>query len=440
MLRLLLLLALTTACGPRGGASPPASVADGPVLGAAALAALTAAYAEVGAALTRSDLDAAVAALRGAAAINPGDASLEYTAASVLAAAGRAEEALAALERLDAQGSPLVPQAREFPGVAADRLAALQQAARARLPASPSARAFTLAERDLIPEGIAHDPASATFFVGSIYKRKVVAVGADGAPRDLIASAADGLYSPLGLRFDARRGSLWVASAATPEMQGFDAARDRGRAALHEHDAVTGRLRARYLRDEGGPHLLNDLVIGARGEVYVSDSEAGEVLLLTPGPGATFEAIVPAGALTYPNGVAISDDGTTLFVADFVHGVSAVRLADRERRTLSHPRGATTHGFDGLYFHRGALIGVDNGAGAGRIVRMILAPALDRVVRVEVLEAGHPAFDIPTTGVLVGDALVYIANSQLRSFAGGKIFPAEQLRPIEVLRLALPSP
>lgn len=72
--------------------------------------------------------------------------------------------------------------------------------------------------------------------------------------------------------------------------------------------------------------------------------------------------------------------------------------------------------------------------------RPILAPALDRVVRVEVLEAGHPAFDIPTTGALVGDALVYIANSQLRSFAGGKIFPAERLRPIEVLRLALPSP
>ncbi len=96
-----------------------------------------------------------------------------------------------------------------------------------------------------------------------------------------------------------------------------------------------------------------------------------------------------------------------------------------------------THGFDGLYYREGALIGVDNGAGQGRVVRLHLSPTRDAVVRIEVLEAGHPSFRIPTTGAIVGDDLIYIANSQLRSFTDDKIWPPERLVPVELLRLSL---
>ncbi|MCY1014088.1 hypothetical protein OV079_52945 [Nannocystis pusilla] len=39
--------------------------------------------------------------------------------------------------------------------------------------------------------------------------------------------------------------------------------------------------------------------------------------------------------------------------------------------------------------------------------------------------------------MLDGDSLVYIANSQLRSFEGGQVFPPERLFPVQVLRLSL---
>jgi sugar lactone lactonase YvrE len=428
---------LALACAPRSTPAPPPDV-RGDVLAASEVEALAAAYLAAVAAFGRSDFVAVAAAFADAAKINRGDDSLAYQQAAALALAGRHDEAFVALERMAAQGSALVPQAHDFPGLTGERFTAIVKTTRSKIPRSRSAPAFTLAEPDLIPEGITLDPAHRTFFVGSIHRRKIVAVGPDGAARDLVASAADDLYSPLGLRFDATRGSLWVASSALPNMQGFDRAAHAGRAALHEYDAATGELRARYPRDTSSPHLLNDLVIGPRGELYVTDSEAGEVLQLTPGPGAEFEVLVPGGALYYPNGIALSDDASTLFIADFVQGLSALRLADRRRTTLPHPRGASTRGIDGLYFHRGGLLGVQNGAGAGRIVRLDLAPALDRVLGLEVLEAGHPSFEIPTTGTLDGDALVYIANSQLRSFDGDKIFPADRLRPPTLLRLPLP--
>ncbi|MDC0720422.1 SMP-30/gluconolactonase/LRE family protein [Nannocystis bainbridge] len=438
MRRLLLLAILATACTPRGEPAAPAGEPAAARLSEAEMGALTAAYGQLGAALGRQEFAAGLVALDAAAAIDVGDPALEYLRAAVLAAAGREQEALAVLGRLDAAGSLLVPQAHDFPGLVGPALERLAAAARARLPASPSVRAFTLADRALIPEGIAHDPGAGTFFVGSIHKRKIVAVERGGAARDLaVADATNGLYSPLGMKFDRRRGSLWVASAGLPEMQGFVEAEHRGRAALHELDPSTGRSRARYPRESPGRHLLNDLVIAADGALYLTDSEAGEVLRLRPGPGAQFEVVAPAGEFAYPNGIALSDDGGVLFVADFVRGLTAIPLATRRLHTLPHPRGVATHGFDGLDFHRGALVGIDNSAGGGRIVQLTLAAGLDRIVAARVLEAGHPDFHIPTTGVLDGDSLVYIANSQLRSFAGGQIFPHERLSPVQVLRLPL---
>jgi sugar lactone lactonase YvrE len=419
------------ACRP-SPARAPGHVAGDSTLAADELAALAAAYLRAGAGLGRSDFTAAAAAFRDALAINRSDAALEYQIASALAQAGEHAQAIAALERL--AGSALVPQARDFPGLPSDALAKLQARAREALPPTRSAVAHSLPERDLIPEGIAHDPQTNTLFVGSIYKRKVVAVDARGNARDFVAPQDD-LDSPLGMKVDAAARTLWFAAPAVPNMRGFTEAL-RARAAVFAVDIDTGKLRARYPRTTPGPHLLNDIVVAPGGAVYVSDSEAGELLRLDPKAGE-FTVVIPAGEVYYPNGVALSDDGRTLFVADFVRGLTGVRTGSGERFIVAHPRGAFTHGFDGLYYHRGALIGVDNGVAQGRIVRLELAESHDRITRVDVLEAGHPAFEIPTTGTIVGEDLVYIANSQLRSFDGDAIWPQERLQDIQLLRVPL---
>ena len=428
---------LLLACASARPAAPAARPRE--TLSATELASLGDAYAQVRSTAARADWPAVAGAYQQALAHNPGDDTLVYSVAAAWALAGRTEEAHRWLERLPELGSTLVPQAADFPQLAGERFDRVVEAVRRNVPRAHAPTAFTLAQRDLIAEGIAHDARTGTFFVSSIYHRKVVAVARDGTVRDFVTADTLPLLSTLGMRVDPERRLLWVASAYTPTMKDVRP-EEKGRSALHKLHLDTGRELARYERaGDGKAHLLNDVALAADGAVYVTDSEAGEVLRLPPGAadGSAFEVLVPAGRHFYPNGLALSDDGRTLFFADFLQGLSAVTLATREVRTLSHPPGVSTHGFDGLYFHEGALVGVENGTGPGRVVRLPLAPSHDRVLGAEELETAHPLARIPTTGVIADGALYLVVNSQLRAFADGKPLPWEQLAPVHVVRVPL---
>src|SRR6185369_15016956 len=89
----------------------------------------------------------------------------------------------------------------------------------------PSRIAFTLAETDLFPEGIAYDPVDRAFFLSSLHKRKIVRVrlraNRDPMVEDFTVQAQDGLYSTLGMKVDAARRILWVCSSAESFMQGY---------------------------------------------------------------------------------------------------------------------------------------------------------------------------------------------------------------------------
>ena len=147
---------------------------------------------------------------------------------------------------------------------------------------------------------------------------------------------------------------------------------------------------------------------------------------------------MPAGELIYPNGIALSQDGRTLYVADFVQGITAVRLDSGDRTIVRHALGLTTRDIDGMYLHGNSLVAVQNGTGTGRVVRFVLSPEGDQIVRTEVLEANHPSFILPTTGTIVEDAIYVVANAQLRSFdADGNIWPHEKLHPIDIIRVPL---
>jgi YVTN family beta-propeller protein len=299
--------------------------------------------------------------------------------------------------------------------------------------------AFKIPERDLIPEGIAYDPQTKTFFVGSTYKRKIVAVDSKGRTRDFITEAQDGFMGGVGMRVDAKRRVLWAISSDAGEgmpIKMMDEA-NNGRSGIFKYDLNTGKLIKKYLLDNKPQrHFLNDLTINSEGDVYITDSMYSAVYLISQTKDE-LEVFLRNEKWAFPNGIDFSDDEKNLFVS--INGnVAVINVATRESRLLTLP---DFDGSDGLYFYKNSLVAIDAYNDRMVVARYFLSKDFNRVDSFKVIERDHPLLIQPTTGVIVGSELYYIANSQLqhfrRLFKSDGSFPAGELNEVVILKSKL---
>ena len=372
--------------------------------------------------------------------LRPEHGGVVYALASAYALTGDDDRALATLRRFAALGY--------FADVAADSdLVRLRGSAeydgvrRAleanRRPVVSSGVAFTLPERDLLTEGIAYDPRGKAFFVGSVHHRKIVRVDRSGRTADFVSTGRDSLWAPLGMKVDTARRVLWVAAAAVPQMLEYDSA-DAGRSGLFRYELSSGTLTGRVIiPSDGAAHLLGDLTIARNGDVYASDSRAPVVWRLRAGADS-LERLVESPLILSAQGLALSEDERTLFLADYSRGTLKIDLVSLRVTLLPGREGVLALGIDGLYRDGGTLIGIQNGMEPHRVVRLTLDAPGDSLVGSEVLERLHPAHAEPTLGVLVGRDLYYVANSQWERFGEtGAVARPDELAFPTVLRLRL---
>lgn len=363
-----------------------------------------------------------------------------YNLACAYSINSKREEAIAALSRLadlqvyfDIGAEPDFNNVNDMPEFRAmqGRFEAL------KTPITKSSVAFTILKKDFIPEGVAHDPATGSFFVSSVHLRKIVKLGPNGKATDFVKEGQHGLYAILGIMADPPRGSLWACTTAVPEMKGYKK-EDKGKAVLVELDLGTGKLRRKIAPAEPEKeHNFNDLTIDSKGEIFVADPMTPAIYRLPPGA-SQLEVLVPPGSLASPGGLALSPDEKTLYVADYSRGIARVDRTSREVTFITPPAGATLAGIDGLRADKADLIGIQNGVRPHRVVRIALAPGGGAAAAVTILEMGHQSFHEPTLGVIGGRDFVYVANSQWGSFdQGGVIWKADKLKEPLILRLPL---
>jgi hypothetical protein len=396
---------------------------------------------------------AAVAVIDEALAARPDDVVLLYLRASMTTQVGPPAGALPFLARLDAAGwdVPLAPS--DFGALAEDRrFRELATRIEARAPTvHRSVFSFGIEGPDLIPEGIAADPARERFYVGSLRKRTIVAVsGAVGHGPALQGVAArqqttfvpprrDGLGAVVGIKVDGARGLLWAASYASPSMEGYTPA-DRTSHAVYAFALADGALRRRvaYAPAEAAePHLPNDLAITEDGTVYVTDSNAGRVYRV-PAAGDVLEPIVPPRSFFYPNGI-VPAPGGKLYVAHAT-GIALVDPATGAITRVEPPPGpppAPLGGIDGLALHRGALVAVQNSIGRPRLVKIALDDTGARATSLTVLENDPKSLELPTTTAVLGDHAYTIANSQLDALSPEGLRKGRKLEDPRILRTPL---
>ncbi len=299
-----------------------------------------------------------------------------------------------------------------------------------------SARAFVLTERDLLPESIAWDPASRSFFVGSMHRRKIVRRAADGTVSDW-AGPREGLWSVIGIKVDTTRGALWANSCSMGDelpMTPPDSA-TVGRGALLRLRLPDGAVVGRY---EPGPDrrpvCFNDLAIAPAGDIFLTAGPGGLWRLRN---GADTLERVLADTTLWLNGVATGPDGA-LYVAGDAQGPLRLDPETGEWQAVRASASDTLKGIDGLYVHRGSLVWIQNGVEPARVVQAPLSENGLAIREVRVLERGHADYAIPTTGVMVGDTLFYVATAQLDAIRpGGRVAPADSMKENVILKLVV---
>ncbi len=348
-----------------------------------------------------------------AAQLRPNHPRLMYNLAVAYALNGQATDALSWLGKVASMG--LVVRAgadKDFESIK-DRpefKTILARIETNKLPVGTYQPAFTVHEKGLVPESVALDPLTNTFYLSSVYKRKILRVNEKGEVSDF-ATEQDGLWSVMGMKVDATRRSLWVCIAAHPQMSNYKP-EDNGRSGVLKFDLNTGKLVQKYLlENKPKQHWLGDLVLDAKGNVFASDSVTPAIYVIRSGK-HEIELFLEDKAFGSPQGMAFSSDGKTLFMADYAFGIFAINLATKKVTNCLAPADGTLLGIDGLYNYRGSLIAVQNGINPQRVVKLSVASDLSHVNRVETIAANAPMFDEPTLGVLAKDSFYFVANSQ----------------------------
>jgi hypothetical protein len=387
------------------------------------------------------DYEAYLENMRLAVGLRPDNPALLYNLAGAYALAGKRQEALRELSRVAEMGmSYRAVEDEDFASIkdSEDFRKILKRFEENLAPRGRSLTAFTIRRKGLITEGLAYDAAEDAFYVSSVRERKILKVSRDGSMKEF-ATAADGLWSAMGMKVDAKRRLLWVATAAVPQMVNFSK-EEEGRSGVLKFDLRTGKLVKKYLLSNNPkPHWLGDLTINSHGEVFATDSLTPALYLIREGS-ERLEPVLEGEPFVSPQGMAFESDERTLFLADYSKGLFRYDLKTKSLTQLTSAPGVTLVGIDGLYYYGGNLICIQNGTRPHRVARLILSNDATRVERLEVIEANNPLFDEPTLGVIVKDDFYYIANSQWGAVdKTGKLAPEDKLREPVIMKTSLRS-
>jgi len=268
----------------------------------------------------------------------------------------------------------------------------------------------TLSEKELHPEGLVYLPISKIWLASSVRKRKIVAFDIKtGQCTDWLKD--NNMLSVMALKSDAKEQFLWIATAAFPEMEGYDKALN-GKSEILKIDSKTKRIEKRFTVE--GTHVFGDLLVAKNGTVYISDSAKPIIYKIEKDVITAFVSFEKDGYNL--QGLAFNDTQSKLFVADYLKGITVIDLPTKSKTTLAFPEETSPKGIDGLVFYNNTLITIQNGVKPIRILQFQLNESQTEIVGSKVLDNNRPEFNEPALATVVGEKLFFFANAPWNAY------------------------
>ncbi len=288
----------------------------------------------------------------------------------------------------------------------------------------------TIAEPVLV-ESVAFD-ARGRMIVSAVHAGGVFRIGGNGALKHWSQKPVAGRRGFFGIAADPARNALWAATSCGVYAQCSPTVSP----SLVRMNLRTGRIE-QIIGGGDDAKAFGDVVVGADGAVFVSDSGAGEVLKLAPGADELARVIKLEGRAS-PQGLVVSDDNAVLVFSNYADGLHRVDLRTGAHTRIAGPDGIDVRGVDGVARRGDTLILVRNATTPARVIRATLNTDWTAIMSADVLAEGEPMSE-PTGGVVRGDDFVFVSRSQWTDF-GDDGLPKPSLAPAIISRLRIPPP
>lgn len=272
---------------------------------------------------------------------------------------------------------------------------------------TPERTDYTLNEAELVPEGIAYSQSTHKFYLTSVAKAKIIVVDEEtGQQSDFITEGKYGFMPGVG---------IWVddASRQLLALGGYFQKEDT-KTTLFRFDLTTGALLQKYSIADTGRHFLNDLVMTRQGDVYITDTYGHAVYVLEQGS-EQLKVYLQSSEIEYPNGIALSDDKSKLYIASTTKGIRVVDIKSKEILNAADTTGAS-NGIDGLELYNNSLYAVQNSVAKNgdNFRRLLLNDAGDQITGIEIIDSTKQNLNVPLTFCIAKDKAVVIGNSNLQ--------------------------
>lgn len=236
-----------------------------------------------------------------------------------------------------------------------------------------------------------------------------------------------------GIVWDAHTGVNWIASSNVDGSEDNEAFME---GLLGVADAVQPTAFAHV--PEGAK--ISDLAATVDGTIFASDPINGGIYAKLPGLEVSLEEFIPPGTFRSPQGLAVSEDNSRLYVSDYRYGIAIIDLETRKVSRLASDIPVILDGVDGMWRYGNELIAVQNGTSPMRISAFELSEDGMRVVGYRVLEQANPEWTEPLSGSIDGDRLLYIGNGQWDKFVDGELGQGMEVVATQIRALPLSKP
>lgn len=273
-----------------------------------------------------------------------------------------------------------------------------------------------------------------TVLLGSIKEKRIVKVLQDGSYANWLETP----FSVMGMKEDEVTNTLWVATAALPEMDDYEE-KDKGHSVIIQVDLNTGFILQGLQYDEAS--IIGDIEPDSQQRLWISNSMEA---ILSRDDTDTTNMLGAFTRLNYDltynyfnlQGLTLTEDERFLYFSDYVKGLFKLDVELGDITPVMSANTSLLKGIDGLYAYKNTLIAIHNGTKPYKVVQYFLNEEGTFIDLEQIINRGGESLGEPTLGQIKDGYFYYLANSPWGAYESGEL-NVEGWGPIQIRRIKL---